>query len=361
MEQPNLKNQKKLLIYTVYISTIILIIFLLLKYIIPFFMPFLIGFFISIILKPISKTICKKSNINCKICGTLVVIITYILLIFLICIIGSKIIEAVRSFYGSSNSIYENYILPYISKINELTITIVSQILPNLTEQTNEIMKIITNGLNQTISTVSHSIILGIAKIGMSVPNFLISLMFAIMSSIFISSDYNNIVLQISKLLPQNKKALIFQTKMYALKTITKYIRAYLILMFLTFVELIVGFFIIGIENPIGIAALVSICDAIPIIGSGIIILPWCLILLSTGNLQLGLELIILNLIVGILHSFLEPKILGNQLGMHPLVTLVSVYIGIKLFGIFGVIFIPITIQIALFLYKNRNQQNSTK
>ena len=358
MEQINLKNQKQILIYTAYISTIILIFFLLLKYIIPFFMPFLVGFLISIILKPISRAICKKSNLNCKICGTLVVVISYILIIFLVCLIGSKIIEAIQSFYGSSNSIYENYILPYIFKINELTISIVSQILPNLTEQTNEIIKIATSGLNQAIATLSHSIIIWIAKIGISIPNFFIGLIFAIMSSIFISSDYNNIALNITKFLPKKQKALVFQTKMYTIKTITKYIKAYLILMFLTFIELIFGFLIIGIENPIGIAALISICDAIPLIGSGIIILPWCLILLSIGNIKLGLELIILNLIVGILHSFLEPKILGNQLGMHPLVTLISVYIGIKLFGILGVIFIPIIIQIALSLYKNRNQEN---
>lgn len=355
MEQINLKNQKQLLIYTAYISAIILIAFLLLKYIIPFFMPFLIGFLISIILKPISRVICKKSNLNCKVCGTLVVVIAYILIIFIMCIIGSKIIEAIQSFYGSSNSIYENYILPYIFKINELTITIVSQFLPNLTEQTNEIIKVVTSGLNQAISTLSHSIIVWIAKIGISVPNFFVGLMFAIMSSIFISSDYNNIAVQITKLLPKNKRSLIFQTKMYTIKTITKYIRAYLILMFLTFIELIVGFLIIGIENPIGVAALVSICDAIPLIGSGIIILPWCLILISIGNIKLGLELIVLNIIVGILHSFLEPKILGNQLGMHPLVTLISVYIGIKLFGILGVIFIPIIVQITLSLYKSKN------
>lgn len=360
MEQLNLKNKQNSLIYIAYFSTIILIIFLLLKYIIPFFMPFLIGFFISIILKPISRLICKKSNISCKICGTLVVVITYTLLILLICIIGSKVIEAIQSFYGSSNSIYENYIMPYIYKANEFTITIMSQILPNLTEQTNDIIKIVTNGLNQTISTISHSIIIWVAKIGMSIPNFLIGLMFAIMSSIFISSDYNNIASKITKLFPQNKKTLIFKTKMYTIQTITKYAKAYLILMFLTFIELIIGFLILGIENPIGIAALISLCDAIPLIGSGIIILPWCLVLLTTGNLKLGLELIILNLIVGILHGFLEPKILGNQLGIHPLLTLISVYIGIKLFGFLGIIFMPIIIQIALSLYKYKTQENFT-
>ncbi len=360
MEQINLKNKKNTLIYIAYFSTTILIIFLLLKYIIPFFMPFLIGAFISMILKPISTLICKKSNISCKICGTLVVIITYVLLIFLIFIISGKIIEAIQSFYGSSNSIYENYILPYISKSSEFIMTIVSQILPDLTNETNDIIRAITNGLNQTVSTISHSIIIWIAKTGMSIPNFLIGLMFAIMSSIFISSDYNNIALKTTKLLPKSKRTLIFKTKMYTIQTIIKYAEAYLILMFLTFIQLTIGFFIIGIQNPIGIAALVSICDAIPLIGSGIIILPWCLILLTTGNLTLALELIILYIIVGILHSFLEPKILGNQLGIHPLLTLISVYIGIKLFGFLGIIFMPIAIQVALSLYKSKNQKNFT-
>ena len=338
-----------------YFFAIILIIIILIKYIIPFFIPFVVGFSIAIILKPISKTICKKNNTKCRICGILVIITTYILATFLIFFISSKIIEAVQFFCNSPNNAYENYILPFISKINELAISITYQFFPNLTEQTSEILNLITKGINQMIYSLSQSLIFWIIHIGMSIPNFLIGLMFAVMSSIFVSSDYANIMSFLTKLLPENKRSLLFQAKIYTIKTVLKYIKAYLILMLLTFIELIIGFSIIGIKNPIGIAALTSLCDTIPLIGSGIIILPWCLISFGTGNLHLALGLIILNVIISVVRSFLEPKILGKQLGLHPLATLVSIYIGIKLFGVLGMIFLPMATQIFILLYKSQH------
>ena len=288
------------------------------------------------------------------------IITTYILITFLIFFISSKIIEALQIFYGSPNNAYENYILPFISKINELTISITYQFFPNLTEQTSEILHLITKGINQTIYSLSQSLIFWIIHIGMSIPNFLIGLMFAIMSSIFISSDYANIMSFLTKLLPKNKRSLLFQAKIYTIQIVLKYTKAYLMLMFLTFIELIIGFSIIGIKNPIGMAALTSLCDTIPLIGSGIIILPWCLISFATGNLQLALGLIILNVIISIVRGFLEPKILGKQLGLHPLATLISIYIGIKLFGVLGMIFIPMATQIFILLYKSQHNPINT-
>ena len=360
MKRAKLESKKQTLISIAYFFTIILIIIVTVKYIIPFFMPFVIGFSIAVILKPISKAICKHNNTKSRICGTLVIILTYILATFLFFFTGSKMIEAIQFFCSSPNNAYENYILPFISKINEMTISITYQFFPNLTDKTSEILNLITKGINQTIYSISESLIFWVIHISMSIPNFLIGLMFSIMSSIFISSDYANIMSFLTKLLPENKRSLLLMTKIYTINTVLKYIKAYLILMFLTFIELVIGFSIIGIKNPIGIAALTSICDTIPLIGSGIVILPWCLISFATGNLQLALGLIILNVIISVVRSFLEPKILGKQLGIHPLATLVLIYVGIKLFGVLGMIFLPIATQIFILLYKSQHKSINT-
>ena len=360
MNRAKLESKKQTLISIAYFFIILLVIIVIIKYIIPFFMPFVIGFSIAIILKPISMALCKQNNTQCRICSVLLVIMTYILVTLLFFLISSKIIEAIQFFCNPPNNAYENYILPFILKINKMAISITYQFFPNLTDKTSEILNLITKGITQTIYSMSKSLIFWVIHIGMSIPNFLIGLMFAIMSSIFISSDYVNIMSFLTKLLPKNQRYLLFMTKIYTINTVLKYAKAYLILMFLTFIELIIGFSIIGIKNPIGVAALTSICDTIPLIGSGIVILPWCLISFAIGNLKLALELIILNVIISIVRSFLEPKILGKQLGLHPLATLVLIYIGVKLFGILGMIFLPIATQIFMLLYNLKFESINT-
>ncbi len=357
MDKLKLDKRKEIIISSAYFSLIVLSAFLILKYLIPFFIPFIIGFSIAFILKPISRTLCRNSNLGCKFCGTLVVIVTYILIVFLIWFVGSKVIEAIQSFSGSASGIYENYISPIIERFNQIAFNLASTFSPDFADQTTEILKGITDGINQTVSSMSQSIIIWLAKVGMSIPNFFVGLMFAIMSSIFISSDYSNIVSFVAKLFPKNKRRVLFETKVYTVETLIKYLRAYIILMFITFIELIIGLFTVGIENPIGIAAVIALFDTLPLIGSGIILLPWCLISFALGNLGIAIGLLVINIFISVFRGFLEPKILGKQLGLHPLATLLSVYIGMKLFGVLGMIIFPILLQIIACLYKS----NKTK
>ena len=110
-----------------------------------------------------------------------------------------------------------------------------------------------------------------------------------------------------------------------------------------------IGFNIIGVSYSLLLAFIISVFDAFPIFGVGGFLIPWAIYSFFTGSIRMGISLFILYFIVLIVRQTVEPKILGNQIGVHPLVTLIAMYTGLKLLGFIGLILGPIT----ALLFKN--------
>ena len=146
-------------------------------------------------------------------------------------------------------------------------------------------------------------------------------------------------------------KNLIYDIKDYTVNTLFKIIFAYAKIMSITFVELSIGFIILGIDSPFLVALLISIFDVLPVLGTGGIMVPWVLYLLINGQINLAIGLLILYIIVTVIRNIIEPKIVGDQIGVHPLLMLIGMYAGVKIFGMFGLILFPVV----LIIIKNLN------
>ena len=114
-----------------------------------------------------------------------------------------------------------------------------------------------------------------------------------------------------------------------------------LIMLFIVFIMLILGFWLLDVKYFILLAFLISLIDMLPILGVGTVLAPWGIYSLLTGNTVKGLGLIALYIIILTTRQFIEPRIIGKKVGLSPLVTLIAVYVGLKAFGIPGVIFAP--------------------
>ena len=126
--------------------------------------------------------------------------------------------------------------------------------------------------------------------------------------------------------------------------TAAKYLRAYVLLLLLTFGELFVGFLILKVPYPLLIALLVALVDILPILGVGTVLLPWAIIEIAiTKDIFTGIGLIIVYLIITVVRQITEPKVVAGSLGLHPLITIISMYAGFKLLGILGMIVGPMT------------------
>jgi len=115
-------------------------------------------------------------------------------------------------------------------------------------------------------------------------------------------------------------------------------------LMTITFLVLTFGFFILRIEYPLLFAFVIAILDALPALGSGLFLIPWSIVQFLAGNTFCGVGLLCIYGTAALLRAALEPKLLGKQMGLNPLLTLLALYAGYRFFGIFGLIFLPMAV-----------------
>ncbi len=120
------------------------------------------------------------------------------------------------------------------------------------------------------------------------------------------------------------------------------WLRAQFWLMLITFAELTAAFLILRISGAVWIAALTALVDALPVFGVGVVLLPWAAAALLRGELRLGLGLLIAYALVSLLRRLLEAKLIGDQIGLDPLSSLLAVYFGWKLCGVWGLLLFPL-------------------
>lgn len=145
------------------------------------------------------------------------------------------------------------------------------------------------------------------------------------------------------------------------LRTSGLYIKAQGILLLIIATVCSTGFYVIGISSPIFLGVLTGIMDALPFIGTAIILVPSALLLFWEGEIGKGVVILIVYLICVLVRELLEPKLVGKGLGIFPVIMLVSIYAGVKLFGIFGIVKGPLAVvlykNIWMQLFKNRKEQ----
>jgi sporulation integral membrane protein YtvI len=185
------------------------------------------------------------------------------------------------------------------------------------------------------------------------VPKLFVGIVLSVISSAFFALDYGIVVEFLSNLVPEKRRGLADEVKTLLGEIGVKYIKAYALLMTITFVELAIGLSVLGIDGALTIAAMTAVVDILPVLGTGGIVVPWAVFHLIKGNLFLGLGLAILYLVITVVRQILEPKVVGQQIGLHPIVVLLCMYVGVQLFGIIGLFLLPFTILVVKYLYDN--------
>ncbi len=184
-----------------------------------------------------------------------------------------------------------------------------------------------------------------------SVANFLpkmfLFLVVTIISLIYFSLDLEEINKKIKSILPEKWGSKLSFAREKILSVGVRYVTSYLLLMGITFSVMLAGFFILRIKHPFLLAFLIAFFDLFPIIGVGTAVIPWAIIELVLGKTGRGIGLIILFVVNEFIRQFAEPKIVGKSLNMHPLITLILIYATISLFGIKGILLIPIFVALA--------------
>ncbi len=212
--------------------------------------------------------------------------------------------------------------------------------------------------LKGAISSLLSTLVDLLTAIVTRVPGVLFFILVTLIAAIYFAIDIERVNAVVRRILPQRITATLTRLKDSFLSVGVRYIRSYLIIMSITFVIMLVGFLIMRVENALLLALVISLLDLLPLIGVGTVLVPWSIFQLLFGSPTLGVGLIVLLVVNEIVRQFAEPKIVGKSLGMHPIVSLILLYVGYSLFGLFGLLITPLVgVLMGLLINKNNSPE----
>ena len=173
-------------------------------------------------------------------------------------------------------------------------------------------------------------------------PNWLLFVCTAIIGTYFFSAYWEDLKGFFRRQLPESVLQKLALLRRVTFGAVWGYLKVQCILSGVTFLVLVGAFSLMGIETRFTAAAGIAIIDALPILGSGAVLLPWALIALICGNIPRALAVLLIYAVLTVLHNLLQAKLMGKQLGLHPITALVSLYAGWKLAGLAGMLLLPI-------------------
>lgn len=338
----NLEKQKAFLIHFAYVALILGLTFISIKYFLPLLMPFVIGLFVAALLRPTIDAIAKKAHLKRAIVSIFILLVFYSVIALLTLLVSAKVFYLLQDIFNRLPVIYTDVANSIEPELEKLTENIRMQF-PEIEVYLEDIMNSIGDALFSVISTASATVVGTITGFAGRVPSILINFLFTIVSSFFFTIDYHRIANFVMKQFSKEKREMILSLKDSIIRTLGKFMKAYITLILITFTELSIGFFILRIPNPLLIGGIVAVVDILPILGTGAVLLPWAIIAFIFGKNTMAIGILILYIVVTIVRQTLEPRVVGQQIGLHPVVTLLCIFAGAQLLGVVGLLLLPIT------------------
>lgn len=349
----NIETQKRFLIRIGFWAVVILLVILCLKYVLPFLLPFVVAFLIAALLNRPIMLLAEKLNGKRVVPAILMTLLFYVAAAALFSLLGLRVFMFVWETVRALPQLYRNTLEPALETmfsslevyLDELDPAVVTALTDNMNSALGSLGSFVTNASVRIISYIS-----GIAA---AVPGSFLNVIITIIVTFFLAIDYPKVTGFILRQLPEKADFYIGEIRDYVGGTLLKCLASYALILCITFLEISVGLTVLRVPNAILIALCIAVFDILPVLGTGGIMIPWGIISLIMGKWVLGLGLLALYLIITVIRNIIEPKIVGHQVGLHPVVTLLSMLAGLQLFGIIGLFGFPITLS----LLKNLNDR----
>ena len=332
------ENKKTFLINVAYYLVIIAMLLVAVKLLFGVLFPFFLAVCLTVAVQRTARKISKKFDLNISkvtifaVCGSylcvavLLSVILYILFGQLWDIIGQL---------SSDSSVIDNIFDAASSFLEKLATVLPKELQLNLSSLLQEFV-------SNAVTTLAEALTHLAAKLISAMPSFLLGFIVTILASFYISKDYETSRRFLLSVMSQKLSTRLAFLKNLFFGYTFKVIRGYFYLLCITFLELLVGLLLLGKKYSVLLAFLIALIDLLPLVGTGTVLVPWAIFELFSGSLFSGIGLLVLFAIVSIARNILEPKIIGKQLGIHPVIMLLAIYCGYRLFGFLGILISPI-------------------
>lgn len=355
MDSRLIEKRRGFIINFFYFSIIIGVFYLIVNYAMGYIFPFVFAGILAVALQRPVRFIGRKLHLKAHGFVSLIFVLLIVsVIVGTLFLIGKKIVEEVADFINNTLRQYDSfadfianlrgYLDGIINKLPESLQIKADGALDNLTSKVSggEGMEIDYSMLSAPLS--------GAWSVVKEIPSFLVSILVTIISCVFMTSEYDIIRDLILSFFSEEKGKKIIEAKRVVTKGVGKLLKAYATIMFITFSEVFIGLYLmkfLGVYNGgyIAVIALViCVVDIVPVLGTGTVLIPWGIYSFVTGNFGMGIGIAILYIVISVLRQAIEPKLVANQVGLPSIVTIMAMFFGARLFGLFGVILLPFTV-----------------
>ncbi len=233
---------------------------------------------------------------------------------------------------------------------SELLASLYERLLANLPEGLHDalrdsgVMTVLPTMLKEAASSAGSAAAGVLASVMQKIPGGLLSAFAAVAGFVWLTADPDGAGKSLLSLLPDELAERVSRGFGKLSEAIFDYVRAYAVLMALTFGELAAGLTLLRVKNALAGALLIAVIDALPVLGCGLVLVPWAAGCFLTHAYGRGIGLLALTGVVWIVRQFAEPKIVGKAAGLHPFAALVCIFAGWKLGGVGGMIAVPVIV-----------------
>lgn len=326
-----------------------------------FYMPFLIAFIISLMIEPAIKKIMKKTHLTRRTSSIIIFVLVSVIIIGGLAWLLITLFSESSSLLQSLNDYFDKLYVQFQNLINYFDFDNI--------HLSDEILEVIQNSTGDFLTTASdclRNILNNLINFVTSIPSIAICIGITVIALYFICVDKIYILDQIEHHLPRLwvKKISIHLKEL--IQTLGGYLKAEATLILVSFIISLIGLYILqivgfNIQYPLLMALFIGFVDALPILGSGTVMIPWAIICALNGDINLGIAIIVLLIIMSVVRQVLEPKLVSKNIGVHPIFTLIAMYTGFKVIGIIGLLVGPIVLIVVKNIFSNLIDQGVFK
>ena len=329
----NYEKIKRYADLVVLVIGLLLLFYLFFKYILIYTLPFFIGWFLAFAVRRPSAYISSKLRLKPKLVRLVLTVLIFAALFGIAALsvwLLSREVWELLAGIGSGDSSFDEFLYGLTSPDGFF-----GRLLGNFTSYVADALYgVFTSMLNSLGSFISAAVSF--------IPRSLLFIVITVIASAYFAVGLEDVNRAVKSILPRRVCEVLVKVKDGFLSTLLKYLRSYLLLLLITFGEMLVGLLLLRAPYPLVMAIVIAFLDLLPVIGVGFVLIPWSVWSFVIGRTPFGIGLLVLFGFHTVLRQVIEPKIVGKNLGIHPLLTLIFIYVGYSVFGFIGIILVPI-------------------
>ncbi len=335
---------RRVLTMLLYLLAFFGIIYLVVKYLVPYFAPFLLAVVLAVLVEPMVQFLSFRGRVPRGV--AVGVALTLILAVAgtLTFIIASRLITEMLELSRSIPKYFETSgeVVSLIrSKWAELVALLPADMAERLPEEITYAIQSEWRETYGALRNITKSALESLINAFGMLPNLMLTAVVTFVATFFLSRDRALISNFVADFVPEPFMDRVSRLRSEFLDSTVGFIKAQLTLISITTVLTTVGLYLVGSDYALLLGLVAGILDLIPLIGPTVIFVPWVLYTVLSGDTVFALKLLLVYATVGTVRQAAEAKIVGERIGVHPFATLLSVYLGLKLFGVWGFIIGP--------------------